>query len=147
MATPSTPAPSIGQQLGSQLVAQIPSLLPGAFQALSDLIAGLVHKNAPIVQASNGPSTGPIKLGDLVMLVQKALIGAHAAGTLTGTLPDDATVGVIVQSMISIMKLPGGQLGPAVAGSPASGDPVSVKSGTPVTLTIGGQSVTITVGA
>ena len=138
--TTASPIANIGHQVLNAAVtagaAQLPTLVTTGVQTLTDLIAGLVHHQAPVAQATNGPGTGPIKLGDVVLSVQKSLVSAHAAGTLTGTIPDGPTILLIVQSMISIMKLPGGQLvAPTPPVAVTSGD-VVLPSGSKVTITV-----------
>ncbi len=100
---------------------------------IADLIAGLTHKHAPAVEAVSGPSTGPVKLADLFSLVIGDLSRAAVAGTIPKALPSDDIVRVVIQSVVSSMKL-SGQLDAAAAPS------------TPGTVTLrAGQSLTITV--
>lgn len=75
------------------------------------LIAGLVHKQAPIEQANNGPSTGPVKFANVFNAVVAALENAVSAGQLDKTaVPSTDTVKLIIQVIITALKLPGGVL-------------------------------------
>ena len=77
------------------------------------LIAGLVHKQAPVAEAANGPSTGPVKFADVFGAVITALTSAAAAGQIPKQLPSNDIVKVVIQAVVSSMKL-GGLLGMSV---------------------------------
>lgn len=94
------------------------------------LIAGLVHKAAPAAEAANGPATGPVKFADVFVQVMGNLVKAHAAGQIA-TLPDDPTVKIIIQTVVTSMKLLG-------ALSPAAPDQsIAIKAGQTITITGG----------
>jgi hypothetical protein len=88
----------------------IPLILPGLTELLkvvAPLISALVHQHAPVVEAQQGPGTGPVKFADLNVVVMQALVKAHAAGEITGDLPSADLVKVMVQTAVSSMKAMG----------------------------------------
>jgi len=97
------------------------------------LITGLVHKQAPVAEASNGPGTGPVKFADVFSAVMIALQNAAAAGQIPKALPSDEAVKAIIQAVVTSMKLSGTLIAPPSGSAPQA-----------ITLTAG-QSVTITV--
>jgi hypothetical protein len=80
---------------------------------LVNLIVGLVHPKAIAAEQAHGPLSGPVKFADVFVAVMADLVKAHAAGTIA-ILPDEATVKIIEQSVITTMKL-AGMLGDAAA--------------------------------
>ncbi len=109
---------------------------------LINLIVGLVHKKAPEAEVL-GPGTGALKFADVFVGVMQDLIKAHAAGSLPGALPDEATVKTIIQSIVTSLKLLG-----ALGGAPTPPVVVPAPGGTvpQVVVIRPGQSLTITVG-
>jgi hypothetical protein len=110
------------------IVPLIASLAP----SIISLIAGLVHKQAPVAETTHGPGTGPVKFTDVFNYVITALQSAAAAGQIDKALPSDDAVKTIIQSVVTSMKLTG-LLGDAPA--PTS---VTVANGTTATSSIGG---------
>ncbi len=102
---------------------------------LANLIAGLVHRHAPAIEQQYGPGTGQVKIPELFDRVIGDLTKAATAGTIGKALPSDDIVRVVIQSVVSSMKL-SGQLDAAAP----------VPAGQAVTLRAG-QSLTITVAA
>ena len=78
------------------------------------LITGLIHKAAPLAEAANGPSTGPAKFGDVFASVITSLNSAALAGQISKILPSDEVIKIIIQAVVSSMKL-GGLLGAPAA--------------------------------
>lgn len=74
---------------------------------LINLIVGLVHKKAPIAEASNGPSTGAVKFSEVFQAVIAALNTAAAAGQINKALPPDDTIKTIIQAVVQSMQLSG----------------------------------------
>jgi hypothetical protein len=105
---------------------------------LIDLIVGLVHKQAPVAEASGGPNTGPVKFADVFIATMEDLIKAHAKGTIPG-LPDEAEVKVIIQAVVTSMKLSG------VLGSTSVQSPAELPSTQGPLVLTAGQSITISV--
>jgi hypothetical protein len=69
------------------IVPLVLAALPELLKVISPLIVALVHKQAPVIEAQQGPGTGPVKIADLNVFVMAALVKAHAAGEITGDLP------------------------------------------------------------
>ena len=101
------------------------------------LITGLVHKQAPVAEAANCPSTGPVKFADVFGAVITALTSAAAAGQIPKQLPSDDIVKVVIQAVVSSMKL-GGLLGsPTVTiPAPATAQSLVLKAGQSVTISV-----------
>ena len=95
------------------------------------LIAGIVHKEAPKQEAANGPGTGPVKFANVFDAAMNALQVAANAGQIDKNLPSPDVVKVLVQTLITAFKLPGGVL----ADVPAVTMPVPVSAATPINLT------------
>jgi hypothetical protein len=141
--------------MAAAIVPLIPLIL-GLEPAIVNLVAGLAHHQAPIVEAANGPGTGPTKFGDLFVGVMKSLTNAKEAGQIA-TIPDVSAVKLILQSVVQAMKL-SGTLGEAPAPTAAAPTPVisppaphtgstaPAPSPQPGLILRLGQSVTITVG-
>lgn len=111
----------------------IQTLGPG----LIDLIAGLVHQKAPAAEQARGKGTGPVKYADVFAATMQDLINAHAAGQIP-TLPDEALVKIVIQAVVTSMKL-SGQL---------SSDPTAVAlaaSGSQSIILAAGQTLVVTV--
>ncbi len=106
--------------------------LPILEPILANLIAGLVHKHAPVLEATTGPATGPVKLADLFAAVIGDLTRAATAGTIPKSLPSDDIVRVVIQSVVSSMKL-SGMLEPT---APAAGQSVTLRAGQSLTITV-----------
>ncbi len=121
--------------MAAAVVNALVPLAPGIF----DLIAGLVHRKAPEAQAALGAGTGPVKFADVFTGVMNDLAKAHAAGQLPGPIPDDATVKLIIQAIVSSMNLLGLLDGiPAVLTAPASSSQaIMIKPGQILTITVG----------
>jgi hypothetical protein len=120
-------------------------LIPVIGNDIISLITGLVHKEAPIAQAANPVAgTGAVRFADVFTAVMQAVVNAHAAGQIAGAIPDDGLVKVIIQAVVTSMKLPGGLLGSPVAVVSADGSQTLPPSGTALVLKAG-QSITITV--
>ncbi len=117
-------------------------IIAGLAPELVTLIAKLVHKQAPIAEAANGPGTGAAKFGDVFVAVMKTLTNAKVAGQISA-LPDDNSVKVIMQSVVTAMKL-SGTLGED-APSTAVISPTAVSS--PGLVLRAGQTITITLAA
>ena len=106
---------------------------------LIDLIVGLVHKKAPAAESALGAGTGLVKLADVYTGTMQDLIKAKAAGTIPG-LPDEAEVKIIIQAVVTSMKLLGG-LGSINVQSPSE---LPATTQGPLVLS-SGQSITISV--
>src|SRR3984893_17289926 len=119
--------------MAAAIIPLIASLAP----TIIDLIASLVHKQAPIAEATLGTGTGPVKFADVFVSVMESLTKAKVAGQID-LLPDDSTVKTIIQAVVTSMKLTG-LLGSAP--TPTVTDPAAAST---LTL-ISGQSVTISV--
>jgi hypothetical protein len=102
-----------------------------------NLITGLVHKHATVAQVAKVPNTGPVAFADVLSAVGDDLSRAHAAGQITGPIPEDAIVKVIIQAVVTSMKM-SGLLGtpalPGISTTPGSqslvlklGDTLSIK--------------------
>src|SRR5436189_6402300 len=94
------------------------SLIGALAPDLINLVVGLVHKKAPLAEATHGPNTGPIKFADVFSMVMGELAKAHAVGTIS-MLPDDASVKTVIQAVVASMKM-SGLLTPVVAPPPGS---------------------------
>ena len=102
--------------------------------ALIDLIVGLVHQKAPVAEQL-GPGTGPVKFADVFVSVMTDLTKAKAAGRIEA-LPDDPTVKVIIQAVVTSMQM-SGMLGGAIAVPPVAPSAQSI-------VLKGGQSLLVT---
>jgi hypothetical protein len=122
--------------LAAALIPLLTPLIPAITNDIIALITGLVHKSAPIAEANSGPSTGPVKFADVFVSTMSDLVKAHAAKQIA-LLPDEATVKLIIQSVVSSLKL-SGQLAVAALTAPAMA-PQSL-------ALVAGQSIVITVG-
>lgn len=94
------------------------------------LIAGLVHKHAPIAEAT-GPGTGPVKFADVFGAVMTALQNAAAAGSISKQLPSDEAIKSIIQAVVSSMKLSGLLDSPV----PVAGQSYTLRAGQSLTIT------------
>ncbi len=108
--------------------------LPLLEPLLSNLIAALVHRHAPVIEAQYGPGTGPVKLPDLFAAVIGDLTKAAVAGTIPKALPSDDTVRIIIQAVVSSMKLSG--LLDAPAGVAVAPQAVTLRAGQSLTITV-----------
>lgn len=121
----------------------IPAIIAAAplvENAIVSLIAALTHKTAPLVEAARGAGTGPVKFADLFVSVMSDLALAHSKGQIS-MVPDDATAKLIIQSVLSSMKLLGlldGQVSPT---APTPAGPLAATGGR-ISLAAG-QSITI----
>ena len=114
-------------------------LLPVIGNDIISLITGLVHQKAPVAQAANPvPGTGAVRFVDVFTGTMQTLVDLHAKGQIAGPLPDESIVKIIIQAVVTSMKLPGGLLG---SPAPASSSSSSVQS---IVLTAG-QSLSISV--
>ncbi len=121
------------------MAAAVVPLIAGLAPEIIKLIAGLVHKQAPVAEKL-GPGTGPVKFASVFGSVMEALTAAATAGQISKALPSDEIVKVIIQAVVSSMQL-SGILGPAPGSVP---DVPASTSLTPVILRPG-QSIVITV--
>jgi hypothetical protein len=96
--------------MAGALIPLIATLAP----AVIDLIAGLVHQKAPQAEAILGAGTGPVKFAEVFVGVMSDLAKASASGQITGGIPADGTVKMIIQAVVTSMKL-SGTLGTVVA--------------------------------
>jgi hypothetical protein len=106
--------------------------------ALINLIASLAHSKAPVIEQQYGSGTGPVKFGALFGDVVMALQKAAAAGQIDKVLPNDDTIKLVIQAVVTAMQLSG-----VLATAPAV-QAVADTSGQSIVLSAG-QSVTITV--
>ncbi len=97
------------------------------------LIAGLVHKHAPVVEAANGPSSGPVKFADLFGTVIGALTNAANVGTISKVLPSDDTVKIVMQAVVTSMKMMG-LLNGVVTDAAVGGQSIVLKAGQTITI-------------
>lgn len=121
--------------MAGALVPLIATLAPG----LINLVVGLVHKHAPVAEATGGPGTGISKFTDVFIGVMKDLTDSKVQGIIAA-LPDPEIVKLVIQSTVNSMKL-SGVLG---AAQPSSPDPGLLAPSQSMTIRAG-QSVTITV--
>lgn len=75
--------------------------------SIIQLIAGLVHRSAPIQEATQGPKTGPVKFAGVFADVIQALTAAANAGQIDKVLPPDPAIQVIIQAVITSMQISG----------------------------------------
>jgi len=86
--------------------ALIPLALPIASEIIT-LITGLVHSHAPAAEAQLAGGTGPVKFTQVFQAVMTQLQAAAAAGQIAGVLPSDEAVKVVIQAVVTSMKLQG----------------------------------------
>ena len=115
------------------MAAALIPLIAGLAPEIINLIVGLVHPKAIAAEQNNGPLTGPVKFADVFVAVMQDLANAHAAGRISG-LPDDATVKVIIQAVVTSMQL-SGYLGGAISAPAPSAQSVVLKAGQSVLVT------------
>ncbi len=108
------------------MAAAIVPLIGALAPEIISLIAGLVHPKAIAAEAANGPLSGPVKFADVFVSVMSDLAKAHAAGTIAA-LPDDATVKVVIQAVVTSMQL-SGLIGGAAAAAPGKSAPPATQS-------------------
>jgi hypothetical protein len=119
-------------------VAAFIPIIASVAPSIISLIAGLVHKNAPIAEATHGPGTGPVKFADVFTAVITALQSAAAAGQIDKTLPSDDSIKAIIQAVVSSMQL-SGLLGATASTPPSSpGNPAAGAVGIVVLKIVGG---------
>jgi hypothetical protein len=119
--------------MAAAIVPIITTLLP----EIISLITGLVHKHAPVAEATSGPGTGPVKFADVFVAVMKDLTNAKVAGQISA-IPDDTTVKFIIQTVVTSMKLDG-------LLNPPQAAPVAVPDGAQSIVLSSGQSLMIRV--
>ena len=122
------------------MAAAIVPLVAGLAPTIINLITSLVHRNAPIAEAKLGNGTGPVKFADVFGAVIVALQSAAAAGTIDKQLPSDESVKLIIQAVVSSMKLQG-QLDTTPAPIAVTG----VASGNHSVTLLSGQKLTVIV--
>lgn len=71
------------------------------------LIAGLVHKHAPVAEQQYGPGTGPAKFGSVFAKVISDLQNAAAAGAIPKELPTDEAIKAVIESVVTSLNLQG----------------------------------------
>ncbi len=130
------------------MAAALVPLITTVAPSIISLIAGLVHKSAPAAETQFGPSTGPVKFATVFGDVMTGLQNAAAANQIDKTLPPDQTVQVIIQSIVTSMKLQGMLTGMPTTTTPALA-PTALTTGTltPTTVTMtpsSGKPVTFT---
>lgn len=121
------------------------SVAPTAIQAaltIAGLIASLVHPAAKAAEAQIGSGGGPVKLSQVFEAVIGWLQKAAAVGTIPKELPSDDTIKMIIQAVVSSMKI-SGLLGDAPTTVPTnapvgSPDGIILKAGQSVTITVAG---------
>lgn len=111
----------------------ITTLAPSIIQ----LIAGLVHKEAPAAEARYGAGTGPVKFSDVFSAVIQQLQAAATTGAIPKELPSDEAIKMVIQAVVSSMNLQG-QLQPVQE----SLSPLNLCQ-TQIIKVTAGQSVTI----
>lgn len=99
----------------------IPAALSIAPQIIS-LITGLVHHHAPIAQATTGPGTGAVRFADVFTAVMDSLQKAATAGTIDKSLPSEDLIKVVIQAVVTSLKMQGQLTGSAP--SPLASDSV-----------------------
>lgn len=112
-------------------------LIAGLAPDLISLIVSLIHPKA-IAAESLGQGNGALKFADVFVSVMSDLAKAHAAGSIVGPLPDDATVKLILQSVVLSLKLTGVLTGGAVPPAPvppASAQSIALKAGQSLLVT------------
>jgi hypothetical protein len=124
------------------MAAALIPLIAGVAPSVIELITALVHKQAPIADATHGPGTGPVKFADVFGSVIGGLTSAANAGQIDKSLPSEDQIKLIVQSVVTSM-IRSGMLGQGQAQLPATSAPGGL-SGYGITLT-SGQIVTISV--
>jgi hypothetical protein len=118
------------------MAAALIPLIAGLAPAVINLIVGLVHHKAPVAEQNGGPLTGPSKFADVFVGTMADLVKAHAAGQID-VLPDEPTVKVILQAVVTSMQL-SGYLGGAITGPvPATQSPVAGPNCADVVLNAG----------
>ena len=118
------------------MAAALIPLIAGLAPEIISLIVGLVHQKAPAAEQDNGPLTGPVKFADVFVKVMRDLTNAYVTGQIS-VLPDDTTVKVIIQAVVTSMQL-SGYLGGAIAAptpSTSSAQSVVLKTGQSVLVT------------
>ena len=131
---------------GTNLAAVLPTIEAVA-PSIITLITALVHKAAPAAEIALGPSTGPVKFAQVFGDVVTSLTSAANAGQIPLTLPSDPAIQVIIQAVVSSMKLAGLLDAPvlAVAGTSVSVVKAPASPNSSVAYTIQhGQTFTIT---
>ena len=116
-----------------------PALIGLAPEIIS-LIAGLVHRKAPVVEQQLGAGTGAVKFADVFSSVITSLTAAANAGQISKVLPPDDLIKAIIQAVVSSMQL-SGLLGAPVATTPAipptpAAQSLTLKSGQSITITV-----------
>lgn len=119
------------------MAAAIVPMVLNALPEVINLIAGLVHRTAPVVEQQLGPKTGPVKFAAVFASVMDGLSKAAQAGQIDKKLPDDEVVKVIINSAIASMQLSGAlDGGSAVTAAALSPQSLVVSSGQSITITI-----------
>ncbi len=116
------------------MAAAIIPLVAAVAPDIIGLIAGLVHRAAPAAE-KNGPGTGPVKFGEVFASVIGSLNSAAIAGQIPKGLPGDDVIKVIIQAVVSSMKL-AGLLGDAAVAAISPAQSLVLKSGQSVTISV-----------
>ncbi|GAC1700027.1 MAG: hypothetical protein NVS9B4_00640 [Candidatus Acidiferrum sp.] len=117
------------------MAAAIIPLVMGLAPTLINLIVGLVHKKAPLVETQLGAGTGPVKFATVFGEVISALQTAAAAGAIDGHLPDDALIKIVIQSSVASMQRLG-LLNGTVDAIPTGARDVVLSAGQSVTISV-----------
>jgi hypothetical protein len=124
--------------MAAALIPIVAPLVLTELPKLVDLIVGLIHKQAPVAEASGGPGTGPVKFADVFVAVMNDLAKASASNQIPG-IPADGTVKTIIQAVVTSMKLSG------VLGSMSVSSPAELPATQGPLVLSAGQSITISV--
>jgi hypothetical protein len=126
------------------MAAAIIPILTAVGPSLISLIAGLVHRSAPAAEQQLGPGTGPVKFAQVFGDVIAALNRAASAGQIDKLLPSDQEIQLIIQSVVSSMKL-AGLLSASQAADISQAISTPAPAGQQGIILTAGQSLTITV--
>lgn len=118
------------------MAAAIIPIITGLAPTIIDLIAGLVHKQAPVAEATLGAGTGPVKFADVFSYVVGALTKAATAGQIDKTLPSDDAIKLVIQSVVSSLKLQGLLTSETTPSAIAGTQSVTLKSGETLTVQV-----------
>lgn len=110
--------------------------IAAAAPTVINLITSLVHKTAPVAEATYGPKSGPVKRADVLTAVMGALDRAATSGSIPKALPPDPVIALIVDSVLASMGISGQLTTPSAATpAPAGDQTIALKPGQSLTIT------------
>lgn len=116
------------------MAAALIPIFAGLAPELISLIVSLTHPAAKAAEAQLGTGSGPVKMATVFGDVMTALTKAAEAGTISKTLPPDETVKLILQAVVTSMKMSGALGSTPIAEAPSTSQIILLRAGQSLTI-------------